>query len=127
MSPDYEGKKAIHTFAKKWEEKFQNCQFGVKEFEEELGKECTKLGFQMDCGKEFCKWYPEFFSLKGQDLESMISGISDIDLLGSAVFSYWRSLTHWGPYELDETVCNRFRLLLGHMRELTRKKTKQEV
>lgn len=127
MSPDYEGKKAIHLFAKKWEERFQNWQDGVMDFEEELGIECIKLGFQMDCGKEFIKQYPEFFSLKEQELESVISGIGDIDLLGSAVFSYWRYLTHWGSYELDETVCNRFRLLLGQIRELTRKKNKQEV
>ncbi len=124
MSSDYEGKKAIHLFAKKWEKRFQNWQDGVIGFEEELGRECNKLGFQMDSGEEFFKWCPEFFALKGQDLESMISGIKDIDLIGSAVFSYWRGLTHWGPYVLDEDVCNRFKLLFRQIRELTSKKKK---
>ena len=121
MSPDYEGKKAIHLFAKKWENIFANWQEGMMDFDEGLGKECTKLGFQMDSGKEFFKNYPKFFDLKDKELESVISEMNDIDLLGSAVFSYWRYLTHWAQTGLDKDDCKRFRLLFRQMREVTTK------
>lgn len=122
LSPDYEGKKEIFLFAQKWEKKFLSSNPSVYEFEKSFGDSCIELGFQMDCGKEFERIYPGCFNLNCIELRSRIDDISDIDLLGAAVFSQWRYLTHWAySMELDSDTCEWFKLTLGQMKKLTRK------
>ena len=60
-----------------------------------FGDECFELGFNMDCYSSFKKTYnienpDDVYSLK-----NVISCVEDIELLGSAVFSKWRGITHW--------------------------------
>ena len=123
LSPDYEGKKEIFLFAQKWEDAFRSPNLSVYEFEKSFGDSCIELGFQMDCGKEFERLYPGCFNLHGDVLRSKIEDILDIDLLGAAVFSQWRYLTHWAySLELDLDTCKWFSLTLGRMKELTKKR-----
>lgn len=120
MSPDYEGKKSIFLFAEKWIDLF-SAENG-NSFEFNFGEDCTELGFQMDCGTEFNRQFPGCFDIHEQNLKEHINEISDIDLLGSALFSQWRYLTHWaGMYSLDQYTCNWFLIALKKLRELTRK------
>ena len=122
LSPDYEGKAAIFWFAKRWEERFLSGNLTDRVFEERFGAECAALGFQMDCGQEFDRLYPRCFGIKDGTLAETIASIGDVDLLGSAVYSQWRFLTHWSySYELDQDTCRWFGLILRQMRELTRK------
>ena len=122
LSPDYEGKKAIHLFSKKWIDFFSAGQSDSHDFEFTFGEECISLGFQMDCGAEFNKQYPECFNLHTDNLKAVINDINDIDLLGSAVFSQWRYLTHWAwAYELDHDTRSWFILVLKRMKDITRK------
>ena len=123
LSPDYEGKKAVFQFAKKWEEKFRSGNLLGYEFEEDFGEACTSLGFRMDCGNEFNRLYPNCFNLGSGCLGKVIDSIQDVDLLGSAVFSQWRYLTHWTHYDLDVKTCNWFAIVLGQMKNLTKRKT----
>ena len=120
MSPDYEGKKAIYLFADRWVKKLSEKP-DEHDFELSFGNDCIKLGFQMDCGNEFNKRYPGCLNAHDEKLELVIDEIVDVDLLGSAVFSYWRYLTHWaGPYQLEGEVCKWFLLALKRMRTITR-------
>ena len=122
MSPDYEGKKAIHLFADKWIKSFTHEQPGLNDFEYLFGEECISLGFQMDCGAEFNKQYPGCFDLHTDSLKAVIDDINDIDLLGSAVFCQWRFITHWsGMYILDQDTLSWFIIALKRMKDITRK------
>lgn len=122
LSPDYEGKKAIHLFAKKWVKLLSNKTPPYKEFEYDLGEECEALGFQMDCGHEFVRLYPGYFSLD-KTFDDISESITDIDVLGSAIFSQWRYLTHWTffGYTLDKQTTSWFIAALSRMIELTKK------
>ena len=52
-----------------------------------------------------------------------IFSMDDVDLLGSAVFSQWRYLTHWAyMLTLNEKTVHWFLLVLDRMKELTRSK-----
>ena len=122
MSPDYEGKKGIYLFSEKWIKILSSDYPDMHAFEITLGDECTELGFQMDCGEEFSKLYPGCFEVHKQNLEHVINTIMDVDLLGSAIFSQWRYLTHWAwTYTLDKDICNWFLVVLMRMKELTKK------
>ena len=123
LSPDYEGKKAIHLFAKKWISKIDSSDLSFNEFEDFFGNECITLGFQMDCGQQFEKLYPHAFDPDNGDLDSIVHTITDIDLLGSAVFLQYRYLTHWAFYpEFNDQYRHWFIALLNQMRLLTKKK-----
>ena len=126
MSPDYEGKKAIYLFSTRWLSILSSEHPDAHAFEILLGDECTALGFQMDCGAEFVKQYPGCFEIHKHNLEQTINTIQDVDLLGSALFSQWRFLTHWaGMYILDQDTCNWFLIVLKRMKELTKKKQRK--
>ena len=77
----------------------------------------------MDCSHEFDRLYPGSSQIPSTELDAMINSIQDVDLLGSAVYSQWRYLTHWaGFYELDKDTCHSFKIILRQMKELTKKK-----
>ena len=91
------------------------------QFEDLFGEDCRELGFEMDCAHEFEEQYPGCFNIPNEKLDTVLSDITDVDLLGSAVHSQWRYLTHWAyTYQLDEDVCNWFIKVLQRMRDLTR-------
>lgn len=122
LSPDYEGKKAIYKFSEKWIKVFSTEDSQINEFDINFGDECIGLGFQMDCGEEFNKRYPGCFDIHNHKLAQAISDINDVDLLGSALFSQWRYLTHWAwAYTLDKETRIWFLTILNRMKELTRK------
>jgi|GEM_PF-1431788 len=121
LSPDYEGNKAIYHFAQNWENFFINTNLKYN-FEEDFGKDCMRLGFQMDCGNEFSRLCSSFGYTVKDNLEDALKKIDDIDVIGSGLFSHWRYLTHWAyQYQLDEEECNRFLLFIRRLKELTAK------
>jgi len=120
---DYEGKKTIFEFLKSWTKRFSSHELTKIEFEENFGDICASLGFQMDCSHEFDRLYPGSSQIPSTELDAMINSIQDVDLLGSAVYSQWRYLTHWADfYELDKDTCHWFKIILRQMKELTKKK-----
>lgn len=122
LSPDYEGKKEIYLFAKEWQNRFLKGEAALHDFEEDFGNACIKLGFQMDCGEECNKQYPELMKNIGEEVHETVESISDLELLGSAVFSYWRYLTHWAwIYDLNSDTCQWFAIVLGRIKDLTQK------
>lgn len=87
--------KKIHTFAVKWFEKFRDPDINHQEITEHyMGDECAALGFEMDCGNAFAEKYGDA-SHDHEALDRIIEEITDIPLLGSAIFSQWRYFNHW--------------------------------
>lgn len=122
--PDYEGKKAIYLFAESWKKFFEKPNSNIT-FEEEFGRECQQLGFQMDSGERFiseCKKLGCKIPY-GVGMKEAVAKIDDIEVIGSGTFSYWRVLTHWDyMYHLGPEECGNFLCLLRRLKELTRKK-----
>jgi len=88
----------IHTFAVKWFDVFRNTKAVIEDVETTaFSDECFALGFEMDCGKSFENAYPEVKAFADyRELDKIVDGITDIPLLGAAIFSKWRYFTHWG-------------------------------
>lgn len=86
---------AIHSFAIKWLEKFNNDEADFIELVDHwMADDCRELGFVMDCGNSFSQKYGEAFN-NSEKLQTILENITDIDLLGSAIYSQWRYYNHW--------------------------------
>ncbi len=109
----------IYDFAQKWLFWFQN---GGEEDSENFRQDCRSLGFSMDCGQAFISAFPHTRAFQDAGgLEGVIDQVEDPELLGSALFSKWRWITHW-EYHGDlrsEENCRWFTLALTRMVELT--------
>ena len=90
---------AIHAYAAKWYYKFLNFHTPHQELlDGTMLDEGLALGFKLDCGHAFCEQYPQaFFDFEA--LKAVINSITDIPLLGSAIVSQYRYLTHCGISE----------------------------
>ena len=112
----------IHTFAMKWLDRFRDPAADFMEFVDlAMGDDCKKLGFQMDCGDAFMEQYGKAFD-DVEQLDHIISDVSDIDLLGSAIFSKWRYFNHWaynGAEILEYENRAWFLIALGRLAVLT--------
>ena len=88
-------KEAVRWFAEKWIEKFRDPDISYLELVDHyMADDCRALGFEMDCAQAFSEKYEvAFHDLKA--LRDVIQEISDIPLLGSAVYSKWRYFNHW--------------------------------
>ncbi|MDF1494845.1 hypothetical protein [Caproiciproducens sp. CPB-2] len=89
-------KREIYEFAIKWFEKYRGEKTTEHEVAEGFSEECFSLGFEMDCGHSFKNAFPDANAFQDyESLDRMIGQVDDIDLLGSAIFSQWRYITHW--------------------------------
>ncbi len=85
----------IRYFAIKWLDKFKNPNTNYIELADHyLGDDCGALGFDMDCGQAFARIYGGAVS-SYTALEHIIDDVTDISLLGSAIYSRWRYFNHW--------------------------------
>ena len=87
--------KQIHDFAVKWCDKFrvQNINY-IELVDHWMADECDALGFEMDCGHAFSEKYGQAAS-NCEALDRIIDDVTDIPLLGSAIYSQWRYFNHW--------------------------------
>jgi len=94
---------AVRQFASKWLERFNdpNVQY-VELVDHWMADDCSALGFEMDCGQAFCKNYSVAFN-SCDALRKVIDQITDVSLLGSAVYSKWRYYNHWA-YSASEIL-----------------------
>ena len=66
-----------------------------RDFEDpDFARKCESFGFKMDCGNSIDKLFPRA-SYDDEVLAGVINQITDIKLLGSAIYSRWRYYTHW--------------------------------
>ncbi len=87
--------KQIHEFACKWIEKFSDPNIKYIELvDPRMADDCIELGFIMDCGQAFSERYGNAWN-DPENFCKIIDEITDISLLGSAIFSQWRYFNHW--------------------------------
>lgn len=87
--------KQIHEFVVKWREKFNDPNItDIELCEHYLADDCVALGFEMDCGHAFSEKYGTAVD-DHEALARIIDEVTDIPLLGSAIFSRWRYFNHW--------------------------------
>lgn len=85
----------IYDFTVKWCDKFrdQNINY-IELIDYYFADDCEVLGFKMDCGHAFSEKYGNAVN-KHEDLDRIIDDVTDIPLLGSAIYSRWRYFNHW--------------------------------
>lgn len=114
--------KEIHEFAIRWFEKYRSSSTKEYEVEEGFGDECFALGFEMDCGNAFEAAFPDTNASNDyKALDKIIEQVQDVSLLGSAIFSKWRYITHWSFGDQLLSPENRpwFILAFGRLAALT--------
>lgn len=81
--------KQIYDFAVKWCDKFCSPDTGYTELADiSMEQECINLGFAMDCGYSFSQQYGSAYE-RYDELHKIIHDITDIQLLGNAIYSQW--------------------------------------
>ena len=119
----YAGAKDVHQFACKWLDRFRDPNVNYIELVDEPGMadDCFSLGFEMDCGNAFSEKYAVAFD-DSRALSKIIKEVTNIPLLGSAVFSKWRYFNHWtysGAEILEPENREWFIITLSRLRELS--------
>lgn len=114
-------KKEIYSFAVKYHSLYVNPQTTERDVEEGFADQCFSFGFEMDCGNRFIETFSSNAFYKNEVLDKVIDDIDDIQLLGSAIFSQWRYVTHWADYSnlLDEEHRPWFITAFGRLAVLT--------
>ncbi len=88
-------KKPIYDFANKWIAKFEDQDVNYVEIvDRTMGDECRTLGFELECGRAFSDLYGEAIN-DYKKLRFVIEEVTDIYLLGSAIFYQWRYFNLW--------------------------------
>lgn len=99
-----EKKNEVHEFAVYWLEKYRSQKTAEHEVVEGFADECFSLGFEMDCGKSFEATFPNTNAFNNyKELDKIIDQVEDMNILGSAIFSQWRYVTHWAAVDLLES------------------------
>ena len=95
--------KQIHDFAVKWCDKFRDQNINYIELVDHfMADDCAALGFEMDCGHAFSEKYGQAVN-NHEALDRIIDDVTDIPLLGSAIYSRWRYFNHWA-YDAAEIL-----------------------
>lgn len=84
---------------------------------EEFAQECSSFGWEMDCGKAFSEKY----SCNAERALPFVEQETDVALIGSALFSYWRYFNHWA-YSSAEILDHRdwFVAVLNRIKTLSK-------
>ena len=90
-----EDKERINQFAHKYLSLYSDEKTHERDVEIGFPEECFALGFKMDSGESFIEKYGENAIRNPEGLEKTVDRIDSIEILGSAVFSKWRDITHW--------------------------------
>lgn len=95
--------KQIHDFAVKWCDKFRDQNINYVELVDHyMADDCDALGFEMDCGHAFSEKYGNAAN-NHETLDRIIDEVTEIPLLGSAIYSQWRYFNHWA-YDAAEIL-----------------------
>lgn len=112
----------VYNFAVKWCDKFRDEKVNYIELVDHyLADDCDALGFEMDCGNSFAEVYGDA-DHNYEELDRIIDTVTDIKLLGSAIYSRWRYFNHWaytGEEILEFKNRSWFILALGRLSILT--------
>ena len=99
VSGDYDGMQQISRFARGWIQRYERCDESICDGSTAFGSDCLACGFRMDEGKEFLRRYPGIAESE-RDLEACFHQISDVDVLGSGIYSCWEHIRSIRPEDL---------------------------
>ena len=112
--------KKVCDFAYRWWRLFGDSMTAERDFSDNFEKECRELKFQMDCGEKFRIRYGEKAFYDSAALDTVLGDISDEMLLGSAVYSKWRYITHWTQQSLLDAENRKwFKIALDRLRVIS--------
>ena len=112
--------KKVCDFAYRWWRIFGDSETTDRDLSDNFEKECRGLDFQMDCGEKFRTKYGEKAFYDSTALDSVIGNVSDEMLLGSAVYSKWRYITHWTQQSLLDSENRKwFTMALDRLRVIS--------
>ncbi|MFV0363826.1 MAG: hypothetical protein ACK5LL_12190, partial [Suipraeoptans sp.] len=98
-----ENKNQVYNFAVKWCDKFRDQNINYIELVDHfMADDCETLGFEMDCGHAFEEMYGDAVH-NYEKLDEIIDDVTDIKLLGSAIYSRWRYFNYWA-YDGEEIL-----------------------
>ena len=114
-------KKRIYEFAQKYYLLYRSETTKEIEVDNGFAEECTRLGFKMDCGESFKAVFPDVNPFENAEIfKNALKQTDDVILIGSAIFSIWRSVTHWSyGHLLDEENRELFIPAFARLIELT--------
>lgn len=93
-------RKRLHEYAVRFYDLYTDPQTEEHEVEAGFPELCASLGLRMDSGRRFISAYSQGAFDRSSDLRGMAGSIKDVELLGSAIFSKWRYITHWTNEDL---------------------------
>lgn len=89
-------KKEIYEFAQKYYDLYKNENTKEIDVDEGFPEACKKLGFEMDLGESFKKKFPDINPFSdAKAFKDALRKTDDVMLIGTTIFSIWRSITHW--------------------------------
>lgn len=106
---------AINKFARKYLSLYCNERTSDREVDMDFPEECSTLGFQMDLAECFIEKYSRDAFKHAETLADILDQIDDPVLLGSAIYSKWRFITHWNHSDLT-SIDNRAWFILAMLR-----------
>ncbi|MBO4531754.1 MAG: hypothetical protein J5767_14075 [Paludibacteraceae bacterium] len=113
-------KKDIINFAQKYIDFFEK-KFGSDKSkywffgDDYFAKDCEALGFEMDCGQAFIAVDKDSWPTSSV-LKDNLDKFTDINIIGSGLYSKWRAFNHWGsPLEAKEDTKQWYLILLRRL------------
>ncbi|MDD3117270.1 MAG: hypothetical protein PHO45_07900 [Victivallaceae bacterium] len=80
--------------------------------------DCRTCGFEMDRGESLIAAFPGKEVLRANVLREVIATVDNSKFLGTAIFSYWRYLTHWHEAPLPEDAIEWFSIAFDRLKKL---------
>lgn len=93
--PDY---LCIRDFAERYQKLYATPNTTEDDVSNNFPEQCFAFGFEMDCGKSFIDSFQNAPFYNPDALAEVIDDIWDTMLLGGAIFSRWRYVTHWEDF-----------------------------
>ena len=92
----------VYLYAIEYLKLYKASETIEREVEICFGEKNRLLGFRMDAGNSFIEKYSEEAFYHSEDFMKIVDSIDDIALLGAAILSRWRYITHWTQSSLLE-------------------------
>ena len=105
----------IVDFIAKWQPILTTWNSAVED--PQFAEDCWAVGFEMDGGRSITAIDPEKNWLKADVLRENLHLITDVNVMGSAIFSHWRYYTH-GCGPLADDAIEWFTIAFDHLRAL---------
>lgn len=84
----------------------------------QFAEDCWACGFEMDRGESLIAAFPGKEVLRANVLREIIETMDNSKFLGTAIFSYWRYLTHWHEAPLPEDAIEWFSITFDRLEKL---------